>query len=146
MKVARIVLYTLVIAGALAAFGWFFVSELGSGRTAAIPGVVLTPPPEYAVIEHGKTPPAVAAAYLEAQTLRPDASKVGVRFEWQGAVVYWLADLGGDFLEERSAGASGTRLRTVWRRGVRERLRWARAHGDFDAPGLPPGERKNLYH
>jgi hypothetical protein len=57
-----------------------------------------------------------------------------------------LADLRGDVLEERSAGASGTRLQTLWTGNVRERLRWARDHGDFDAPGLPPPERKNLYH
>jgi hypothetical protein len=90
--------------------------------------------------------PAAAAAELEAQVLRPDADKVGVRFERQGAAVYWLADVKGDVLEERSAGASGTRLQTVWHGGVRERLRWARGHGDFDVPGLPPSERKNLYH
>jgi hypothetical protein len=62
------------------------------------------------------------------------------------AEVYWLADPGSDVLEERSAGASGTRLQTVWQGGLRARLNWARTHGSFDAPGLPTGERKNLYH
>jgi len=146
MKIAKAALYILAIAGALVAFGWFFVSQLGSGRTAEIPGVVLAAPPEYAVVERGEMSPAAAAAELEAQALRPEADKVGVRFERQGAVVYWLADMKGDVLEERSAGASGTRLQTVWRGGVRERLRWARDHGGFDVPGLPPSERKNLYH
>lgn len=146
MKIAKALLYALVIAGALAAFGWFFMSQLGAGRTAEIPGVVLAAPPEYAVVERGEMSPAAAAAELEAQALRPDADKVGVRFERQGAVVYWLADMKGDVLEERSAGASGTRLQTVWHGGVHERLRWARGHGGFDVPGLPPSERKNLYH
>jgi len=146
MKIAKVLLYVLVIAGALAAFGWFFVSQLGSGRTAEIPGVVLAAPPEYAIVERGEMAPSAAAAELEAQALRPGADKVGVRFARQGAVVYWLADLKEDLLEERSAGASGTRLQTVWRGGVRERLRWARGHGSFDVPGLPPPERKNLYH
>lgn len=146
MKIAKAFFYTLVIAGALAAFGWFFVSQLGSGRAAEIPGVVLAAPPEYAVVERGEMSPAAAAGELEAQVLRPDADKVGVRFERRGAVVYWLADVREDVLEERSAGASGTRLRTVWRGGVRERLRWARGHGNLDVPGLPPSERKNLYH
>ncbi|HEY0511352.1 MAG TPA: hypothetical protein VGH73_05585 [Thermoanaerobaculia bacterium] len=146
MKIAKAVLYALVVVGALAAFGWFFMSQLGSGRREEIPGVVLAAPPEYAVVERGEMSPAAAAAELEAQILRPDGDKVGVRFERHGAAVYWLADVKGDVLEERSAGASGTRLQTVWHGGLPQRLRWARDHGTFDAPGLPPSERKNLYH
>ena len=137
MKIAKAALYTLVIAGALAAFGWFFVSQLGSGRTAEIPGVVLAAPPEYAVVERGEMSPAAAAAELEAQALRPEADKVGVRFERQGAVVYWLADMKGDVLEERSAGTSGTRLQTVWRGGVRERRLFAPRGRGFGHIGHP---------
>lgn len=147
MKLAKAILYTLVGLGALAAFGWFFVSELGSGRRSDEPAAVLQgPPPGYAIIEAGEMSPAAAAAELESQSLRPGADKVGVRFAQQGAEIYWLADVQGDLIEERRAGPSGTRLQTVWRGALRERLRWARDHGDFTVPGMAPPERKNLYH
>jgi hypothetical protein len=147
MKIAKGLLVTAVILVALVLFGRFFLSQLGTGRADdGLAGVLLTPPPGYAIVERGELLPAAAAAELAEQVLRPGAGKVGVRFERQGSVVYWLADAGGDRLEELSSGASGTRLQTVWQGGMRDRLRWAREHGDFDAPGLPAGERKNLYH
>lgn len=148
MKLLKGALYAVVLVGALAAFGWFFVSQLssGPGQSDELSGVLLSPPPGYAVVERGDLSPSAAAAELEAQVLRPGAGKVGLHFKRQGSEVYWLADAGADLLEERSAGASGTRLQTVWRGGLRERLSWARTHGSFDAPGLPPAERKNLYH
>ncbi|HKI02972.1 MAG TPA: hypothetical protein VKK31_13435 [Thermoanaerobaculia bacterium] len=146
MKIAKGVLVTLLILAALFFFGRFFLSQLGTGGGDGLAGVLLTPPPGYALVERGELPPMAAAAELEAQVLSPGAGKVGLRFERQGSVVYWLADPGGDRLEELSSGASGTRLQTVWHGGMRGRLRWARDHGDFDAPGLPAGERKNLYH
>lgn len=139
----------LGIAGLLAAaalFGWFFLSQLGSKRADEPAGVLIAPPPDYSVVERGALTPAAAAAELESQVLRAGSGKVGLRFEREGSVVYWLADVDGDVLEERSAGPSGTRLQTVWRGQIRERLRWARANGDFTLPGLPPPERKNLYH
>jgi len=72
---------------------------------------------------------------------------VAVRFDRAGGSVYWLADNRSDRLEERAAGASGTRIQTVWPGHLRERLTWAQAHGgDPAAPGLPPAERHNLYH
>jgi len=147
MKIAKAILYTLLILGTIAAFGWFFMSELGSGRRGdELAGVLLGPPPGYDIVERGEMSPAAAAAELEAQALRPGAGKVGVHFAQQGAEVYWLADIQGDLIEERRAAPSGTRLETVWRGAVRERLRWARDHGDFTVPGLAPPERKNLYH
>lgn len=147
MKIAKALLFILVILGALVVFGRFFVSQLGSGgRSDGLAGVMLAPPSDYSMAEHGELAPAAAASELEALVLRPGAGKVGVRFERQGSVVYWLADVPGDSLEERAAGSSGTRLQTLWHGRIRERLSWARGHGDFSAPGLPPPERKNLYH
>lgn len=147
MKIAKALLYALVGLGALAAFGWFFMSELGSGGSGdGLAAVVQGPPPGYAIVARGPMSPAAAAAELEAQALRPGAGKVGVRFERQGAEIYWLADLQAHRLEEREAGPSGTRLQTVWQGAVRERLRWARVHGDFNVPGLAPPEQRNLYH
>lgn len=146
MKIARVALYLLLGLVALYAFGRFFLSQLGSGRPEELAAVVLAPPPGYAITERGELSPAAAAAELEAQLLRHVGSKVGVRFERQGTVVYWLADAAEDLVEERSAGPSGTRLQTFWRGGLRERLRWARTHGDLAVPGMPPPERANLYH
>jgi hypothetical protein len=147
MKIVKALLYTLFGLAALAAFGWFFVSQLGSGRPDdGLAAVVQAPPPGYEIVERGELSPAAAAAELEVLVLRGGAGKVGVRFKQRGAVVYWLADVEGDFLEERTAGAAGTRLQTIWHGGLRERLRWARAHGDLSVPGLPAPEKKNLYH
>lgn len=144
MKILKGLAYAVVILGALAAFGWYFVSELGSGPSDDLAGVMLAPPPGYAIEERGELAPAAAAAELEAQVQR--GSQVGIRFQRGGSEVYWLADVPGDFLEERSAGPGGTRLQTIWKGNVRERLKWARIHGDFTMPGLPTPERKNLYH
>ncbi len=70
-----------------------------------------------------------------------------MRFDWAGSSVYWLADARADRLEERAAGASGTRVQTVWPGHLLERLDWARQHGgDPAAPGLLAAERHNLYH
>lgn len=144
MKLLKGVLYAVLLLGALTAFGWYFVSQLGSGPADELAGVMLAPPPGYAIVELGELTPAAAAAELEARVQR--GGKVGLHFKRGGSEVYWLADVEGDFLEERSAGPGGTRLQTVWRGQIRERLSWARTHGDFTAPGLPPPERKNLYH
>lgn len=144
MKLFKSLLYAVLVLGALAAFGWYFVSQLGSGPTDELAGVMLAPPPGYAVVERGELTPTAAAAELEAQVRR--ASKAGIRFKRGGSEVYWLADVSGDFLEERSAGPGGTRLQTIWTGRIGERLRWARAHGDFTVPALPPPVRKNLYH
>jgi hypothetical protein len=146
MKTFKVLLYVLVIAGAVAGFGWFFVSQLGTGRTDRLAGVLLSPPPGYAIAEHGELAPTAAAAELAGRLQRPPAGKVGVRFQRAGGTVYWLADVPGDSLEELASGPSGTRVRTVWRGSLRARLSWACEHGDFEAPGMPAGERKNLYH
>lgn len=147
MKPLKIVLSAAMLLAALAGFGWFFVSQLNSSeRTSEPAGVLLSAPPNYDVIERGELSFKDAAAELETAVLRSGSGEVALHFKRQGAEVYWLADPGADVLEERSAGASGTRLQTVWRGGLRERLSWAKEHGNFEAPGLPTGEAKNLYH
>jgi hypothetical protein len=146
MKALKVLLYVLVVAAAVAGFGWFFVSQLGNGRSDRLAGVLLSPPPGYAIAEHGELAPTLAAAELADQLQRPPVGKVGIKFQRAGGTVYWLADVPGDFLEELASGPSGTRLRTLWRGHLQERLSWAREHGDFGKPGLPAGERKNLYH
>lgn len=143
MKTLKAAAFVLILAGALAGFGWFFVSQLG-GRPAEGPaGVLLTPPPGYVIVERGEMAPGAAAAELVNQI--QNADKVGLKFQRNGSAVYWLADVSGDQLEEL-AGANGTRVQTVWRGGLRQRLAWARGHGGFAAPGLAAPEQKNLYH
>lgn len=146
MKLLKGLLYTILGLGALAAFGWYFVSQLGSGPADDLAGVMLAPPPGYAIVERGELTPAAAAAELDAQLRRSASGKEALRFKREGSEVYWLADVRGDFLEERSAGPGGTRLQAIWKGRIRERLGWARTHGDFTVPGLPEPERKNLYH
>ncbi|MFY9821437.1 MAG: hypothetical protein WAM82_08645 [Thermoanaerobaculia bacterium] len=143
-------LYALVLVAAVVGFGWFFVSQLTSGgsggRQDDLAGVLLSAPPGYAITERGELSPKEAAAELASLALQPGAGKVGLKFQRQGAAVYWLADVPANQLEERAAGASGTRMQTVWPGGLRDRLAWARGHGDFEAPGLAGGEKRNLYH
>jgi len=143
---AALVLGALVLYG----FGRFFVGELGGARTGEPAGVLDGPPPGYEVVELGAGSPVQAAERLAALLGSGGGEsprQVAVRFDRAGSSVYWLADSRADRLEERAAGASGTRVQTVWPGHLRERLAWAQAHGgDPAAPGLLPPERHNLYH
>jgi len=153
LKIAKILAPLGMIAlGALAlfAFGRFFLGQLGGGRGPEPAGVIEAPPEGYEVVQEGVLSPADAATRLAALLDSQPGRQVAIRFERAGGTpgsVYWLADTGADRLEERAANASGTRLQTVWPGHLRDRLRWAQAHGgDPAAPGLLPAERHNLYH
>ena len=51
----RPILYTLLSLGALAAFAWFFVSQLESGRTDdGLAAVIQAPPPGYEIVGQGE--------------------------------------------------------------------------------------------
>ncbi len=146
MKIAKIALVVLLCLGALYVLQRSFQSHLGTGPADDLAGVILAPPPGYRILERGELSSASAAAELEREVLR-GGGKVGIHFERLGASVYWLADPAADLLEERSAGAGGTRLATLWKGGLRNRLAWARVHGGDPAfPGLAAPEQKNLYH
>lgn len=147
MKTAKALGAILLGLLAVYGFGRFFLSQLGAPRSQEPAGVIQTAPPGFDVVDRGELSPAGAAEALQLLAVsRPPQSKIGIKFRHAGAEVYWLADLGADTLEERAAGASGTRVQTVWRGRLLERLDWARAHGDPSAPGFPPPERHNLYH
>jgi hypothetical protein len=155
LKIAKILAALAIGALALFAFGRFFLGQLGggggdrAGRGPELAGVIEGPPPGYEIVDRGMIPSAEAAAQLAALLDdKPGSRQMAVRFERAGGgAVYWMVDRGADRLEERSAGASGTRMQTLWPGHLRERLRWAQAHGgDPAAPGLPPAERHNLYH
>ena len=149
MKIAKTLAAVLLGGLALVAFGRFFLGQLGGTRGPEPAAIVEGPPPGYVVVQRGTLPPAEAAAQLAALLgERPGPRQVALRFDRAGGgSVYWMADTGADLLEERSAGASGTRVQTLWPGHLEDRLRWAQAHGgDPAAPGLPPPERHNLYH
>jgi hypothetical protein len=132
--------------GLVYAFVHFFVAELGRDERPGLAAVVAAPPPGYEIVELGSIAPARAAREL-ASLLSARLRKVGIRFTTPRATVYWLADPAADSLEERSAGATGTRLATIWSGQLRRRLDWAAAHdGDLSPPDLAPPERTNLYH
>jgi hypothetical protein len=132
---------------ALVALGWLFRSELGVPTAREDAAVILTPPAGYRILAAEAHDRAAAAADLLALIeSHPQERRFGVRFAEAGGRTLLLADTAADTLEAREAGASGTRLRTVWRGSVASRLSWCQMHGGFDAPWLPPPEQKNLYH
>ncbi len=150
MKAAKILLLVGLAVAGLFFFIRFFLGQLGAARHQELAGIVLTAPPGFAVADLGAADRAAAARELASRAARrPDETKLGVRFRSGGSDLLWLldrSDAAGALLLERSAGAGGTRLETTWRGAIAERLAWAGEHGGFDAPGLAPGERRNLYH
>jgi hypothetical protein len=140
----------LLLAGAALVLGYafvrFFLAQVGAGRTTDLAGVVAAPPSGFEIDELGEVAPARAAREL-ASLLAARGGRIGIRFSVPRATLYWLADPARDTLEERAAGAAGTRLATVWTGQIRRRLDWAAAHdGDLAPPELAPPERRNLYH
>jgi hypothetical protein len=135
----------LLLAGGLA---WVFVSAIGGpGRTEAA-AVILSAPPEFEVTPAGDLDAAAAAGSLASLAAQPAAKrKVGLSYNGtDGSRVILLLDRDADLLDERAAGTAGTRTQTVWRGRALDRLAAARTTGSLDLPGLPPGEKKNLYH
>lgn len=151
VKAAKILLATVAVLACLYAFGRFFLSQLGSGhRPEGAAGVLLAPPPDFAVEERGELERTVAARQLvQLLARRPGEPRLGIHFTAAGFDLYWLADRtdpAHPVLRELAAGPTGTRLEATWQGGLEARLAWAGEHGGFDAPGLAEGERKNLYH
>jgi hypothetical protein len=149
MRRRRLLQNLLLAAAALllgVAFVRFFLTQLGPGQSSDLAAVVAAPPPGFEIFELGSVSPARAAGALAAR-LAADPRRIGVRFTTPRAALYWLADPASDTLEERAAGAAGTRVATLWSGQIRRRLDWAATHdGDLSAPGLAPPERRNLYH
>jgi hypothetical protein len=135
---SRILLWTAAgLLLLLLAYGFvrFFLSQIGHGRPADLAAVVAAAPAGFEVLDRGNLPPARAASEL-ASLLAARPGRVGIHFSTPDGT-----------LEERAAGAAGTRLATIWSGQIRRRLDWAASHdGDLSPPGLPPPERKNLYH
>lgn len=155
VKVARIALGLLVTVTALYGLGALFRAALEGDdvRSTQPAAVIFTAPPGFVVVDGGELPRAQAARELaELVARRPDEPRLGLRFTSAGAQLHWLVDRSegpGGVLTELAAGSRGTRIETHWR-GSRDeldrRLAWASQHGDLDAPDLPRGESRNLYH
>jgi hypothetical protein len=142
----KIILWTVVCL--LLAYGFvrFFMAQLDQGRNSGPAAIVMAPPPGFEIFDRGQMARARAAREL-ASLLSARPGKLGIRFSTPGATLYWLVDPAADSLEERTAGAAGTRLATTWSGQVRRRLDWAATHdGDLSPPDLPAPERRNLYH
>ena len=108
-----------------------------SGITFVIPG-------EYSTLQLGEVAYEVAVGRL--LTEMENNSKVAAAFSDRGDRIQLLVSPNEDLIEERIAGKNGTTWVVTWRGPVRERLRWARTHGDLETPDLPPPERRNPYH
>jgi len=149
MRPNRLFRNLLLAAGTLLlgyAFVRFFLAQIGPGQTSDLAAVVAAPPPGFEILDLGSVPTARAAREL-ASRLAARPGRIGIRFSTPRATLYWLADPDRDTLEERAAGAAGTRLATLWSGQIRRRLDWAASHdGDLSTPGLAPPERRNLYH
>lgn len=141
-----IVLVTLVVVGRL------FLSHLSTERTVeGPPGVILAAPPGVDVAELGDVTRTDAARLLsERFQASGETLEVGVHFfPGEGPEVFWYlerGEQGEEILVERRSGPGSTRLETRWTGDAARRLEWAATHGSFDAPQLPAGEERNLYH
>jgi len=135
------------LAAAVALFLLFRASVGGTGRTEAA-AVVLSAPPEFDMSAGGSIEPGAAAGLLLARaTGEPQKPRLGVDYTApDGSRVLLLLDRAADLLDERTAGVTGTRLQVLWPRQPLVRLARARAGGGLAVPGLPPEEKKNLYH
>ncbi len=149
VKALKIVVALLVTVGTLYLLRSTFLSALGESPRAASPQAVLfSAPAGYKLEEAGSLSRTEAARRLErTMAAGGGAGSVGIHFATDGFDTYWLVDSGTEpRIVERVAGPSGTRRETEYRGDVAARLAWAAEHGTFDAPGMPTGESRNLYH
>lgn len=111
--------------------------------------MILAAPPEVKIQELGDVSHTDAAVMLS-ERLSESERGVGVHFfPGEGREVFWYLERnerGEDVLVERRSGPGSTRLETRWTGEADRRLEWAATHGSFDAPQLPTGEERNLYH
>jgi len=155
LKALKVALASVLALAALYGFGRFFLGALGGGRAQSgePAGVLFAAPPGFVVEQRGELQREAAARALAALLAsRPREGRLGLHFTTAGAELYWLVERGdaqAAVLRELAAGQGGTRVETVWRGtddALERRLAWAAEHGSLDAPGLPPGESRNLYH
>ena len=134
------VLFVVAAAGLI----WAVIAGLETqptGRDEAA-AVILRAPAGFDVEDLGETGVAAAASALASTT----GARAGVEFVDGGDRVILLADRDRDELTELRAAGTGTVVERTWPGPVGERLGWASANGNLEAPGLAPATGKNLYH
>lgn len=152
MKAFKTLALVGIVLVALFVIGRFFLSSLSTERTVeGPPGVILAAPPGVVIQNLGEVSRTEAARVLsERLAEHGSGAEVGVHFfPGEGREVFWYLernDRGEDVLVERRSGPGSTRLETRWTGDAARRLEWAQAHGSFDAPQLPEGVERNLYH
>lgn len=152
MKPIKTLTLVGIVLVALLVIGRLFLSQLSTERTVeGPPGVILAAPPDVEIEELGDVSRTEAARLLSDRLDEPGGgAEVGVHFfPGEGREVFWYLernDRGEDVLVERRSGPGSTRLETRWTGHATRRLEWAATHGSFDAPQLPVGEERNLYH
>ena len=152
MKALKKLVLVAIVLAALFVIGRLFLSQLSTEYTVdGPPGVILAAPPDVEIKELGDASRTDAARVLSDRLgERGSHSGVGVHFSpGEGREVFWYLehnDHGEIVLVERRSGPGSTRLETRWTGDAARRLEWAATHGSFDAPQLPAGEERNLYH
>ena len=109
-----------------------------------VSGIAFVIPGEYRTLQLDQATYQAAAGRLLTET--ETATKVAAVFMDRGDRFQLLVSTNEDWIEERISGKNGTTWVVTWKGPVKERLQWARDHGDLEMPGLPPPERRNPYH
>ena len=136
----------VAVVGVCAVGGIFWAMFSGledeSSRRDDPPAIILRAPEGFVVEEMGASTFEAAAGALR----RAAGDRVGIEFSDDGDTVILLADRTDQKITEMRASRSGTLVERTWSGEVGQRLAWAAANGNLDAPGLPPATGKNLYH
>jgi len=131
----------------LYAGGQYYLSQLGKTKSAEPGSVEKSVPAGYVVVNRGElTHEAAAVSLRRLLDQRSSFDKLGIHYTANGADVHLIADRKAEVIERWSAGPGGTLVDSVWRGNLDQRIAWARKHGDFTVPDLPPPEMRNLYH
>lgn len=137
-------LIPIVFVAVAAGLIWAVIAGLEtrpSARNEAT-AVILRAPDGFDVDDLGEAGLAFAASELGLK----EGAHPGVEFVDGGDRVILLVDRDQDVMTELRASASGTIVERTWPGRVEERLSWAAANGNLEAPGLDPATGKNLYH
>jgi hypothetical protein len=134
------IVFIVVAAGVI----WAVIAGLESRPAARseATAVILRAPDGFDVDDLGEAGLALAASELALK----NGTHPGVEFIDAGDRVILLADRERDVITELRASGTGTIVERTWPGPVEERLGWAAANGNLEAPGLDPAAGKNLYH
>jgi len=134
------IVFAVVAAGLI----WAVIAGLETRPAARneATAVILRAPDGYDVDDLGE----VGLAFAASELVLENGTHQGVEFNDKGDRVILLADRDLDLIKELRASGTGTIVERTWPGPVEERLSWAAANGNLEAPGLAPATGKNLYH